>query len=510
MIRGKKGKSSSGKGQVPPYDLSVANCLFHLNYRLGLQALCLWRGDPPPFKAYDLYAGFEEFLTLALLRDIERKAAPANRRRLAHGLMDHYLQRAILPHETEMRTWMRGAAAHVGGRKIYFRDIIAWCQKGSTLEARRILQKETGPLCKFLKPFALNSWRTLLGVIREDLGFENYIEFCRSKKGLDYEGLYGMVKGLLEESDSIYFPAMERWCREALGCRLEELSRFDAIYLLGLGSLDHYLPPLDLKELLGFFAAWGMDPAELPGLYLELGDEEGKSAQAMCFILDVPEEVYVLVKPEGGWVDLEALWHELGHGLSAVLTSSDLGIIEKDLGSSFCLSEAFAFLVQNAAMSLPFLTGVLRLGKEDAWRVRYYKVLKDMSVFRRYCAKFLSEYEMFERGSLDDGSIYAANMARYTGFYYQPESHLFDLVPEFYSLDYVLAWLAEAQMDRHLRERIGPDWPLEPETGRILRSWWEGGSQRDLAGFMAKEGVGPLSTDAMMRRWKLCLSHPIL
>ncbi|NCO59592.1 MAG: hypothetical protein COZ70_14730 [Deltaproteobacteria bacterium CG_4_8_14_3_um_filter_51_11] len=484
------------------YDLSVANCVFHLNYRLGLQALCLWRGDAPPFKAYELYEGFEDFLSIAVLDEIDEKASPQHRQRLRHGVIDHYLQRAILPHETEMRTWMRGAAGHVEGKKIYFRDIIAWCQKQSTIEGRRTLQKETGPLCKFLKPFALNSWKTLLAILKEELGFEGYLEYCSAKKGLNYRHYYVLLKDLLKSSDDIYFPAMERWCRKTLGRCLGDLTRFDSIYLLGLGEFDRLFPPGDLRELPGFFSLWGMDPALLPGLTLELGAEEGKSGQAMCFVLDVPGEIYVLIKPEGGWVDLEALWHELGHGIASALTSSEIGMIEKDLGSSFCLSEAFAFLVQNTAMSFPFLTKILGLKEEDAENIRYYKTLKDMSIFRRYAAKFISEYEMFSGGDLENGDIYARNMARYTGFYYQPESHLFDLVPEFYSLDYVLAWMAEAAMQNHLCGRLGPEWPLAPEAGTLLSSWWMGGSQRDLSAFMAEEGLGAVSYDSIMSRWK--------
>ena len=37
-------------------------------------------------------------------------------------------------------------------------------------------------------------------------------------------------------------------------------------------------------------------------------------------------------------------------------------------------------------------------------------------------------------------------MARITGFYHQPESHLFDLVPELYCADYLLGWMGEAAL----------------------------------------------------------------
>ena len=58
--------------------------------------------------------------------------------------------------------------------------------------------------------------------------------------------------------------------------------------------------------------------------------------------------------------------------------------------------------------------------------------------------------EIFQTGNPTPGS-----MKQHTGFYYQPESHLFDLVPELYCLDYVLGWMAETVMEKHLRERLG-------------------------------------------------------
>jgi hypothetical protein len=216
----------------------------------------------------------------------------------------------------------------------------------------------------------------------------------------------------------------------------------------------------------------------------------------------VPEEVYILMNPEGGWIDLETLWHELGHGLSAVFTSPDLSIVKKDLATSFSLSEAFAFLNQNLTLSLPFLADYLGFAPGVSEELHYDKILKDLSMFRRYSAKFLAEYKMFSTGNLSDGRPYAELMARYTGFYYQPESHLFDLVPELYTLDYVLGWLAETVMESHLKERLGSGWMFSQGAGRILKEWWQQGNQHDIPMFLEVNGLEPLNADRIMKRWK--------
>jgi hypothetical protein len=480
----------------------IENALYHLNYRWKLQSLAMWKGDKAPFQIYQFYDAYEDFISLKTLQNIDNLAGVHGKIRLKHALIDHYLQRALLPHETEMRSWMRGASAHVDGKKIYFKDIIPWCQKNSTYKKRQILQEETGPLCKFLAPFALNYWNILMEILTGELGFENYLDYCHEKKGLDYHYYYQFIENLLLESDNIYFPAMDQWCREQFGRHLDELTRFDAINILGLGDLDPFLPKKPVEALTSFFDYWAIDLENTPGLNLEIEWEKGKSSQAISFILQVPEEVYVLMKPEGGWIDVETLWHELGHGLSAVFTSPGLSIVKKDLATSFSLSESFAFLNQNITLSIPFLENYLGIAPAISEKLHYYKVLKDLSMFRRYAAKFLAEYKMFQTGNLSDGQPYAEVMGRNTGFYYQPESQLFDLVPELYSLDYILGWLAETIMEGHLNERLGPHWMFKQEAGQILKEWWQQGNQHDIPLFLELNELEALNADRIMKRWE--------
>ena len=49
----------------------VENILHLLNYRWNLQALALWKGDKIPFKAYELYEGYDDFISLETLSKID-------------------------------------------------------------------------------------------------------------------------------------------------------------------------------------------------------------------------------------------------------------------------------------------------------------------------------------------------------------------------------------------------------------------------------------------------------
>ena len=473
-----------------------------LNTRWARQALSLWQGRPPDHSPDQLYAGFEEILTPETIAGVSGIEDEIARTRIRHGLIDHYLQRELMPHETEMQAWSRGAAAHVDGDKIYFRNVIPWCQKSSTLLKRQKLQQETGPLCKLLKPFAVNYWTVVLDTLTGELGFGGYIDYCSQKKGIDYPRLYRQVKILIEQTDEYYFAAMDAWSRERFDLPMHQLTRFDAIYLLSLGQWDRLCPVKAPEETLGFFQRWGLDPAHHPGIHLDMSTAADKSAQAISVMVRIPQEVHILMRPEGGWIDVETLWHELGHGLSAVTTDPSLPVVDRELATAFNLSEAYAFLLQRMALSRPVLESVMGLPEKTIATVGYYKDLKDLSVFRRYAAKFISEYDMFAGGDLSDGRPYADTMARITGFYHQPESHLFDLVPEFYCADYLLGWMGEAVLGDYLVNRYGENGCLGPDAGEWLKSLWRQGNGLEIFAFFTENELGKLTVEPLLRRWK--------
>jgi hypothetical protein len=489
-----------------PYTIKeIIDELHKLNVRRTSEALALWKGEKAPLESRCYYERAKELLTHETLKQIDHIENRRQRVRLRHALIDHMLQRKLLPHELEMRAWMHGAAAHINGHKVYLRNLIPWCQKESRYDERRILQRETDILSKFLKPFALNYWTLLLASLKEDFGYGNYIDYCNQKKGIDYPYYYRSLKDLVKETDDIYFSAMELWVQDRYHHPLSSLNRFDAIHLFGMADFDAFLGGSVVSHVFSLFKGWGIDIETLPGLKLDLEAKQGKNAQAMCFILDIPHEVHILMKPQGGWVDLETLLHEMGHGLSSVLTSTSLSLVDREMTTTFCLSEAFAFLFQNLSHSIPFLVDHLGLKVSAAEKIHYLGFLKDLSLFRRYAGKFISEYEMFLDGNIEDGQRYSRIMAQYTGFHHQPNSHLLDLVPEFYSLDYVLAWMASPILSGYLREKVGSRWLEALETGNIFRKWWSQGNQYDIFEFHKMNGLEALNPDRLMAGWKCIL-----
>ena len=477
--------------------------LLSLNYRLTAKALSLWNGNPLDKSAQNPCDGFSHILTRDTVQGLRpEKAWTKASHRTFHTLLGHYLQYHIAPFESELFTWMRGAAAHVNGEKIYFRNILSWCQKRSNLADRRIVEKESSSICRFLKPFSIGLWDFLLELLREEFGYETYVEYCSEKKQIDYRTYLPTLDLILEQTDALYFEKMEDWTQRSLGAPLRELNRFDAIYMLGLGEFDkHFSGEVALKNHLEFFESWGIKLRQLPGLFLDIDASDKKSGQAMTFALKIPDEIHLLMNPQGGWVDLETLFHEMGHALSHVFTSPQLPPADKDFFTSNTLSETYAFLVQNICFSPPFLERQLGLTSKAIEEMRFYKALKDLSVFRRYVSKFLAEYEVFGKNDVGNGEPYAALLKEHTGFSYLPETHLFDLVPEFYSLDYVVSWMAEATMEKAMVTALGDEWMFKREAGEALKEWWVLGNQYDLDELFTMKGIGPVDPRDIVKRW---------
>ena len=483
---------------------TLLNDLRTRTYRWKSETLARWLGRP---QSADVAHGAQALLPLATLERIDALEDVPLRHGLRHRFIDLYLQEHLRPYEAEMQVMTQGAAAHVNGHKVYLREVIAWCQEAHTWEERQLLQRETSALCRFLKPYVLAHWEESLARLAEDFGYGAYGAYCGEKKGIDYAALKLKMRGFLDTTRGLYFDAMTHWCRKAFGRPLADLTRFDAIHLLGWGAFPVPYPDSPTPmETLSLLETWGMPLAALPGLHLHTAPAATASAQAMTFLLRVPSEIHVVMAPSGGWIDLETLWHELGHGLAAVFTPEGLPVAAREFATDHSLSEGYAFLLQGAALGESVLTEVLGLDGDAARRLTYYKALRDLAVFRRYAAKFLWELKLFNGLDLADGEPYAELMRHHTGFYHQPESHLFDLTPEFYCCDYLRGMRMAHHLGAVLEESLGDGWPLMAATGDQLRRWWTAGHTADLEEFCADQRIPPLQVGLLADHWERRLS----
>lgn len=203
----------------------------------------------------------------------------------------------------------------------------------------------------------------------------------------------------------------------------------------------------------------------------------------------------------GGLKDYETFLHEGGHALHYGHTDSALPYEYRELAQSYALSETYAFLLQNLIMNPAWLAG-MEVPGEAAETLRRERILIDLFMYRRYIGKFLAELEFFRRGDLKDAGIYARRLREATGFYYEPSAYLTDLDAEFYSLDYLRAWIAEAQLEHHLRNRFGADWHRRRPAGDFLKELWRSGEKESPESILSQFGYAPFDVTHLEKRFE--------
>jgi len=448
--------------------------------RLREIALLTGSGDAAVQKSQ---ADFPNLADLSKVNDLFGKNGLSGR--VTFAAEDLFIRKRVEPLQAIFSQWMERAAAQVDGESIPFKEVITWCQGCHSWEKRRVLAKETLALCRFLAPFSHATWQALIATIKDELGYEDYLEFCqiRRKKSLEHE--FRLCRSLLDKGRNKYMNLIDGWIKEVQpGHGLCHAIRFDAIYLLGMKYLDSYAEALISKNIAtDFFCMLGIEE----GPHLQIHDEGKSGRQSFCIPVSVPEEIHIIVGPVSSWLDWEALFHEMGHAFYFLNISPELPMEAREFFMSGAVSEAFAFLFQRLCMKRDFLQSVVNCDPSMSEILEKMDELKFMVLTRRYGAKFLIEYENFSRGFISRGQeLYAEVMERETGFKYDPETYLFDLMPDFYSLDYFKAFLASEMMLKRLETSYGTRWFHDAEAQETLKGWAARGCLYELDEFMDK------------------------
>ncbi len=400
---------------------------------------------------------------------------------------DLFIRDCVEPSQEVLDRWMSGAKAQVAGEDIRFSDIIAWCQAQPSKERRDMLEREARALCRFLSPFSEATWQATFQAVTKELGYSDYLSFLFRKRGKGLKTGIERAKEFLNETKEGYFSIIDAWfdiLPEPV--RAGDRSRFDAIHLLGMRYLDFIYPDPwrgegGIKKATSFFRS--LVPAQ-QGLNLHIISSSGNSC---CLPVRIPEEIHVFAGPLKGWIDLEGLFHELGHAYFFLKNEKDLPFAQRELYTEPALSEAFAFLFQLIVMDPVFLTELMGMEDDAAMQLSALQHVKFLTLARRYSAKSITEFENFH-GQDNESSKehYAKLLQHHTGFRYHPETYFFDLMPDLYSLDYFQAFIASLKMKDFLDKAFGAGWFLTKDAKDLLGSWARMGNSLSLAQFLER------------------------
>lgn len=445
--------------------------------------------------------------TVAFLRsEIDRASDADARERLERAwfrCISDSVYKTLAPLDDQLQSELARTHVRVGTEVIPYHNLQPRMLREPDFAKREELGAAIDSVHGALNSLQLEMLTKELTVLLGELRFAGYIAYCQQKKQFNYDDFAGSLRGALRRTDALYQRHMSRWCEEKIGKPFGGLHRYHVAYLMRLREFDRYFPGEDMTaRLMRTLRVMGIEFERLPNIRIDLDERPGKNPRACCYGARVPGEVHLLLKPVGGLTDYDTFLHEAGHALHYGNTDASLPYEYRKLGRSNALSELYAFTLQNMVMNLHWLRSVMEMEEAAAKRLRYFTILKDLYMFRRYGAKLLAELEFFRRGDLNDAGVYARTLTETTGFVYRRINYLFDMDGEFYSADYLRAWIAEAQLATHLNREFGLHWTTNGRVGPFLVALWRQGEKPSAEDLIANTGQTPLDFAPLERRFE--------
>ncbi|MEW6348604.1 MAG: hypothetical protein AB1646_06045 [Thermodesulfobacteriota bacterium] len=391
--------------------------------------------------------------------------------RVLFACMDLQIDQTTAQLVEMLNFYMERTRMHVQGIKIPALEVVPWVQAESDFAKREEMMKECNIFFKAIaNPVLTGVLDLTTKTVKERFRFDNYVEFSAEKKQISFDAHARVYTNYLAATHDAYTKRMSAWVNDGIGRAFDNLSRYHALHLLRITRYDGFFPRDSLPVLAGrTFSGLGFDIDTCPGVNLDLSDHRSKNPDPICVGVEIPGEIYVLMKPVGGLIDVEALLHELGHAFFLAHVDPALPMEYRRLYRSPALDEAFAFLFMDLVDNPAWLTETAGLPEPEAQSLAYLYQTKRVCLIRRHIGKFLSEKELHETGVLTDSSPYCRHMMAATGFVYEPEGYLIDMDPDFYALDYLRAWAGAHLLRTYLEERFGLSWFTYPEAGAFLK-----------------------------------------
>jgi len=371
------------------------------------------------------------------------------------------------------------------------------------LEREEIWQARTAFIDEALNPLLVSENKTALKTLSR-LGFENLRQMCEQKKRVSYDELAEKLCRLAAETEALYMDAMHRFFRRKMRVLFPGASRAHEAYFLSLREFDRQFPADRLYSVCTeTFRGLGLDLEAAPNLHVDGEDRPQKDPRAFCVATNAPDDVTLVFKPRGGADDYASFLHEAGHAWHYALTDARLPYELRAMPRSLALTETYAFLMEMLLQNERWLVTVAGLDPATAQDVARRQRLIDLYLLRRYIGKLQYELEL-NRHPADNWRnrfYYRTLLTALTGVDHDDACYLEDLDEDLYAADYLRAWLAEAQLRRHLTRTYGEEWFRKAAAGEFLRSLWAKGDSWECEDLVKSLGFEPWDTAPLKERF---------
>lgn len=398
----------------------------------------------------------------------------------------------------QLTTFYSSAKVRFKSKQISYYEVIPLLSKEPVFTTREILDDLALSVVARGKQTELKLLRAEIKDIKT-MGFEGYVDFAERAKGLNYAKFEVVVKEVLQNTNTLWKRSANDACKQVLGKPFGNLRSCHMAYMRSISAFDNYFPK---EKIVSTFKRFAKDigAADLLGsIKIDDSNRPKKNPRAVCYWIDPPHEVHLIIKPVGGETDYEAVLHEGGHALHAASVDASLPHAFRVLPRSNALTEAYAFILEDLVFEPAWLAKYLNVDAQTGAKINLQALFVNLMLLRKYLGKFLYEYEMFSSGDFSKApDLYSKVLLNTTGFVHSSDRYLNDLDSSFYCADYLRAWIGAAQIKDYFKRKFGKEWFFNPKAGKFMRYLWRDGVKEDLEDVVTKLGYKAWDSSYLM------------
>ncbi len=406
-------------------------------------------------------------------------------RMLVEWLLDSRVGRALAPLEEREITWEGEAIISLsnGGGEPYRRASITIANMRDARERHALDDSRAALVEAELAPMRQERLSREKEMVEAMAIAPGYLNTFDALAGMKVRDLRDECAAFLRDTQPMWDDVFPECLKRGLGLTPSEATRADVLALTRVPEFDAGFPAEAMeREVRRQVTEMGTSPDANGRVRYDTGEREGKRARAFCAPVNIPDEVYLVLRPHGGQSDWMTLLHELGHALHFANIDTSLPFEHRWLGDN-SITEGYAMLFDHRLKDRGWLARYTQLGKNDLPRYLRAAGFEELHFLRRYSAKLIYEVELYSCGaswsSLPD--LYVETLTGATGFKYQRADAFVDVDPHFYSARYLRAWQLQSLLAETLVERFNDDWWRNPAAGPWIVQELFARGQRELA-----------------------------
>jgi hypothetical protein len=342
--------------------------------------------------------------------------------------------------------------------------------------------------------------------LAKELGSPSYNQMAEELKGFSFSEFKKTAEQFLAESESSYTQLLDEVTQKYLHVKRPNFFRYDFLPLFRSEKFDPYFKGASMLDAVKeTYKGLGISLDAQRNLKIDSEQRPAKNPRAVCYAIDIPNDVRLSIKPIGGFDDYSALFHEMGHGEHYANTKEN-AFEFKYLGEP-TVTENFAFLSEYLLSNQAWIRIHTKMPVKVEKDFLRFQAFHRLYFVRRYCAKFLYELQL-HGGVANAESLYAAIQSKAIGHQEIPadkKAYLADVDALFYSASYLRAWFLEAQLNAKLAKDFGVNWFENPKAGEYLLSLWANGDRYNGDEFVKMIGFDAIRPDVLMTELKMMI-----